>query len=236
MKKIFFLWLAIITAWMPLYGDESDMDYSHIDVEIPPFYLSEGPVVDVGRFSSGLASTKEEEILATIAKLKKDWNKLTFPELYVAAIRLYDLGYRKESVYWFHTARLRGRLFVKLADESKLGGIGSIAFELYHGHDAFAALIGDYINGYAFVDPDALMEIAKKIRKEGAEMPDLTASYPGVTFKKKSLWKKENEALLKGLDEMISTIKSERENIQRLRIENGTEAAFAKLENKELPD
>ena len=61
---------------------------------------SKGPVVSVGRFSSGLASAKLDEFLYH-RQMKKDWDRLTFPELYVAAIRLYDLGYRKKRFAGF---------------------------------------------------------------------------------------------------------------------------------------
>src|SRR5688572_24821292 len=101
MKKLLFPLCAALVAWFPLRAAEPTIDYSRVDVYISPFYNSQGPTVNVGRFSSGLAAVKEEEVLATISKMKADWDRLTFPELYVAAIRLYDLGYRKESVYWF---------------------------------------------------------------------------------------------------------------------------------------
>src|SRR5215472_16778347 len=74
-------------------------DPAHIDVYVMPYYNSKGPTIEVGPFSSGLAARNETELVATIAKMKKSWDTLNFPESYVAAIRLYDLGYRKESIY-----------------------------------------------------------------------------------------------------------------------------------------
>src|SRR5262245_5201872 len=74
-------------------------DPAHIDVYITPYYNSKGAVIEVGPFSSGLAAKNEAEFVATIAKMKKSWDTLNFPETYVAAIRLYDLGFRKESIY-----------------------------------------------------------------------------------------------------------------------------------------
>src|SRR5580704_3578676 len=101
MKKLLVVLYAVSAACFPLEATEPVSDASHIDVYVTPYYNSKGPAVSVGRFSSGLASAKEDEFLATITRMKKDWDQLTFPELYVAAIRLYDLGYRKEAVYWF---------------------------------------------------------------------------------------------------------------------------------------
>jgi hypothetical protein len=99
MKKLLFAFYVTSVAWLPLEAAESVRDASHIDVYVTPYYNSKGLSVSVGRFSSGLASEKEDEFLAAITKMKKDWDQLTFPELYVAAIRLYDLGYRKEAAY-----------------------------------------------------------------------------------------------------------------------------------------
>src|SRR6266478_7720222 len=117
MTKLLLVLCAVSVAWFASEAAESVRDASHIDVYVTPYYNSKGPSVSVGRFSSGLASAKEDEFLATITKMKKDWDELTFPELYVAAIRLYDLGYRKEAVYWFYAAQYRGRQFGILLDQ-----------------------------------------------------------------------------------------------------------------------
>src|SRR6266498_4601889 len=99
--------------------------------------------------------------------MKKDWDQLTFPELYVAAIRLYDFGYRKEAVYWFYSAQYRGRQFGVLLDQSKMGSIGSAGFELLQAQNAFFQLVGPYINGYAFGDTDGLVKVVERVQKEG---------------------------------------------------------------------
>jgi hypothetical protein len=142
MKKLLFALYVASVAWFPLEAAESVRDASHIDVYVTPYYDSKGPSVSVGRFNSGLTSAKEDEFLATIARMKKEWNQLTFPELYVAAIRLYDLDYRKEAVYWFYTAEYRGRQFGILLDQSKMGSVGSLGFELLQAQNAFFQLVG----------------------------------------------------------------------------------------------
>jgi|SRR6516164_1477956 len=88
-------------------------DPAHIDVYITPFYNSKGPTIEVGPFSSGLAAKNEPEFVTTIAKMKKSWDTLNFPETYVAAIPLYDLGFRKESIYWFYSAQISRASFCK---------------------------------------------------------------------------------------------------------------------------
>lgn len=95
-------------------------------------------------------------------------------------------------------------------------------------------MVGPYIKGYAFKDPDGLSEILKKVQKEGMRIPDLTAVYPGVVVKKKSEWQAANAALASSMGEFISTIMEEKENIKRIKQE--IEEKFAKLTSKELPD
>lgn len=234
MKKLLFALCASIGAWLPLRAAQPAIDYSHMDVYIAPFYTSQGPTVKVGRFSSGLASVKEEEVLATISQMRKDWDRLTFAQLYVAAIRLYDLGYRKESIYWFYSAQFRGRQFGTLLDQSQMGSIGSAGFELLQAHNAFYQLVGPYINGYAFGDADGLVKIIERVQKEGRKLPDLEAAYPGVVFKKKSEWESANNQLADGMGQLVSILKEKKEDIRRQRIEQGLEEKFAALSNKEL--
>ena len=186
MKQLFLALYVTSIAWFPLEAMKPVSDASHIDVYVTPYYNSKGPAVSVGRFSSGLASAKEGEFLTTIAEMKKDWDQLTFPELYVGTIRLYDLGYRKEAVYWFYSAQYRGRQFGILLDQSKMGSIGSLGFELLQAQNAFFQLMGPYINGYAFGDTDALAKVLERVQKDGRRIPDLQTTYPGVTFKSKS--------------------------------------------------
>ena len=55
--------------------------------------------------------------MATVLSMKKEWQRLSFVELYVTAIRLYDAGYRDEATYWFYTAQYKGRQFAVLTDQ-----------------------------------------------------------------------------------------------------------------------
>ena len=182
MKKLSLTFVGLQLASFALKAAQPEINPPHIHVYVTPYYNSKGPAVKVGRFSAGLASAKEDDFLATIAEMKKDWDRLTFPELYVGAIRLYDMG----SVYWFYSAQYRGRQFGVLLDQTKMGTIGSPGFELLHAQNAFYQLVGPYINGYAFGDTDGLVKIVEKVQKEGRQIPDLQADYPGVTFKSKS--------------------------------------------------
>src|SRR5581483_6315031 len=235
MKKLLLALIALNFVAFALNAAKPEINPSHIDVYVTPYYNSKGPEVRVGRFSSGLASAKEDQFLATIAEMKKNWDRLTFPELYVAAIRLYDLGYRKESVYWFYSAQYRGRQFGVLLDQTKMGSIGSPGFELLHAQHAFYQLVGPYINGYAFGDSDALVKIVERVQNEGRHIADLQAEYPGVAFKNNSEWQSANTDLADGMNQLISMLKDKKDEIRRQRIERGMEEKFSKLTSKDLP-
>src|SRR6184192_4382980 len=233
MKRNVIVVLIVICAG--LVAGQTITDPAHIEVYITPYYNSNGPAIEVGRFSSGLAAKSESEFLATIAKMKQSWETLNFPELYVAAIRLYDLGFRKDSIYWFYSAQYRGRLFATLIDQNKMGSIGNAGFELFQAQNAFQQLVGPYINGYALGDIDQLIPIIERVQRGGKTVPDLTKIYPGVTFKPKSEWDAGNKGLNEGMTKLLMTLRDQKASIKQQRIERGMEAKFSKLPSKELP-
>jgi len=234
MKHTLIAVLAVVVS-SGLVTGQTITDPAHINVYITPYYNSKGPAIEVGRFSNGLAAKSEPEFLATIAKMKQSWNTLNFAETYVAAIRLYDLGFRKESIYWFYSAQYRGRLFATLIDQEKMGSIGNAGFELFQAQNAFQQLVGPYINGYAFGDIDQLIPIIQRVQREGKVVPDLTKIYPSVAFKPKPEWDAGNKGLNEGLTKLLITLKNEKASIKQQRVEHGMEAKFGKLPSKELP-
>lgn len=207
----------------------------HIAIYVTPFYDSSGPVVRIGRYSAGLASHDERDVVTTVRQMKRHWKALRFYELYVGAFRLYDLGYRNEAVYWFYTAQYRGRLFATLADAKKLGTIGDRAFELYHAQNAFFELSGPVINGYAFGDVARLAGVLRRVERENGALEDLDALYPGVAFIPKSQWAAKNADLAAGLRELASTLSTQKTEIASQRAQNGTAARFSNVASKDLP-
>src|SRR4026208_1045169 len=228
--------LLVFIGCAGLAAGQPITDPAHIDVYITPYYNSKGPTIEVGPFSSGLGAKNEPEFGAAIAKMKKSWGTLNFAEAYVAAIRLYDLGFRKESIYWFYSAQYRGRLFASLIDRDKMGNMGDPGFELFQAQNAFQQLVGPYINGYAFGDIDQLVPIIERVQKEGQTVPDLTKIYPRVAFKPKSEWEAANKGLNEGLTKLLITLKNEKASIKQQREERGMEAKFSKLPSKDLPE
>jgi hypothetical protein len=226
---VVFLGYAVVAA------GQSINDPARIEVYVTPYYNSEGPTIKVGPFSKGLGANTEPEFVATIARMKQSWDTLSFPETYVAAIRLYDLGFRKEAIYWFYSAQYRGRLLATLVDRDKMGSIGDPGFELVQAANAFQQLVGPYVNGYAFGDIDQLVPIIEKVQVEGKKLPDMNKIYPGVTFKNRSEWETDNKGLNEGLGKLVETLREQKASIKQQRIERGMEAKFSKLSSKELP-
>jgi hypothetical protein len=137
-------------------------------------------------------------------------------------------------VYWFYSAQYRGRLFGALLDQAKMGKMGDPGFELFHAQNAFFQLVGPYINGYAFGDLDQLAGIIQRVQKEGRSLPDMKAAYPGVSFTKESAWKAANTELNNGMTELLTSLKQEKESIEKQRAQQGLEAKFSKLMSKDL--
>jgi hypothetical protein len=210
-------------------------DPARINAYVEPFYDSKGPKVVVGEFSKGLAANNEAEFVSTLAKMKQSWNDLKFPQLYVAAIRLYDNGFRNEATYWFYSAQYRARLFAALINKEKMGSVGAPGFELLHAGQAFQQLVGNYINGYAYGDLDKLRGIVTRVQQENKVVPDLTKIYPTVAFQPKGQWDAVNSAINDGLTKYLDYLKQQQATISKTRLDNGTQAKFGNLTSKELP-
>jgi hypothetical protein len=125
----------------------------HIGVYVQPYYEAArtpdaAPKVSVGAtFSELLASTKREDILAARDKILADPKQVTPMTMMVLSIRLYDIGMRDDSVFWFYVAKDR---FITLADvvDVQAGGLAQAAVAVKD----FAVLAGPFVNGYAFCD------------------------------------------------------------------------------------
>lgn len=135
----------------------------HIGVYVTPFYEAArtpdaAPKVAVGAtFSELLASMRREDILAARDKILADPKLVTPMTLMVLSIRLYDIGMRDDSVFWFYVAKDR---FITLADvvDVKAGGLAQAEDAVKN----FAVLAGPFVNGYAFCDIAKQGELRRK--------------------------------------------------------------------------
>jgi hypothetical protein len=213
-------------------GAQPTMDPARITAYVTPYYDSNGPSIRVGGFSSGLASRNANEVLATTRQMKRQWQRLSFPQLYVGAIRLYDLGYRNEAVYWFYTAQYRARQVSVLLDPTKIGNVGDPGFELQAAGGAFMQTVGTWINGYAFGNPNRLIATVRRVQREGRRIGNLHAIYPNVAFIDRRRWPAANTQLADGMDSLITYLERNKDQIARQRAANGTAAKFSHLTSK----
>jgi hypothetical protein len=229
--RVVALALASSAIGLPALAD----DPGQIGAYVTPYYNSAGPSVHVGLYSAGLATKNQAGLVATIRRMKKQWNDLNFAELYVGAIRLYDFGFRNEATYWFYTAQYRGRQFAALVDATKAGSIGDPGFELLHAQSGFFELVGPNVNGFAFGNVDLLATIVRRVQHENRNVGNLRAMYPGVTFLPASQWPAKNAAIDGGLGDLADQVVSRKSEIARERAQNGTGARFAHLNSTPFP-
>jgi hypothetical protein len=205
---------------------QKDADRSAMPIYVTPFYDSKGLKVSVGDNSEKLASADARSILEVSKELNKEKDKLRAEVMYVAAIRLYDLGHKDEAVYWFYTAQYRARVFTSILDKAKVGSIGSEAFELRQAYASFNQLAGEYINGYAFGELPKLEETLLKVVDEGKTVPKFGDIYPNVKFVPEESWSDKNKEASKGLSGLIEFIKTNADSIKAQRKNNGIEGKY----------
>ena len=135
----------------------------HVGIYVTPYYEAAHepggtPRVAVAKaYDALLASSRREDVVRARDGIAKDNALLTPMTLMVLAIRLYDVGLRDDSVFWFYAAK--NRYFT-------LEGVADVrAPQLAQVEDAvrnFAALAGPVINGYAFCDVANQQRIAAR--------------------------------------------------------------------------
>ena len=124
----------------------------HIGIYVQPYYEAARepggiPRVAVGRSFDALASNRREDILAIRDAIVRDPRLVTPMTMMVLAIRLYDVGLRDDSVFWFYAAKDRYLTLSEVVDV----GAGGLA-QVEDAVRSFSTLAGPFINGYAFCD------------------------------------------------------------------------------------
>jgi hypothetical protein len=217
--------LFLLLASTSSCGEQQPKPHA-IRMYVTPYYDSEGLQVNVGKFSKELASMTKASAQKTQQSLKSAWGTLSPETMYVAAIRLYDLGLKDDSAYWFYSAQYRAILFRRLLDPAKIGEIGSKAFELQQAYAAFHQLAGEYINGYAWGEPLKLAATVSEVQREGKTLPDVKTIYPDVFFADRSQWSKVNEEVNSGMTGLIDTMKNNGDEIKAKRKAAGIEGKY----------
>jgi hypothetical protein len=125
-----------------------------VPVKVAPFYEAaehreEKPrVATASGFDRQLASLRREDIVAVRDAIRAEPAVVSPVTLMVLAIRLYDVGLRDESVFWFHAARDRMATAAAVLDTSfrEIARVEATT-------RAFSLRAGPTINGYAFCEP-----------------------------------------------------------------------------------
>jgi hypothetical protein len=195
-------------------------------VYITPYYNSAGLQIAVGKHSAGLAVPNADGVRKTLAAMKSEWTELPVEAMYVAAIRLYDLGLKDEAAYWFYSAQYRAKLLRALLDPAQTGSVGSPSFELTQAHNAFFQLTGEFINGYAFGDPPKLAKTVATVQAEGNTIPALKTIYPQSVFVDEKQWPARNEQINAGLIQFIEYLTNSVAEIKRQRQQAGIEGKY----------
>ncbi len=142
--------LATISLVWPMLALAAE-PVREVGAYVQPFYEAgraqgERPQVSVGQqYNELLSSNRRENILAVRDMIIAKPAVVTPMVMMVLAIRLYDVGLRDDSVFWFYVAKERYIVMSEVLDVKTQA--------LAQADDAvrsFATLAGPVINGYAF--------------------------------------------------------------------------------------
>ena len=142
-----FLMMSSLALVLPASAEQ----VRSIPVYVLPYYEAakspaERPAVSVHKdYDERLRSTKREDILWVRDSIQKAPSTITPMTLMVLAIRLYDVGLRDDSIFWFYAAKGRYATLASVLDMNspKLSQVTQATKD-------FATLAGPAINGYAF--------------------------------------------------------------------------------------
>jgi hypothetical protein len=199
-----------------------------IPILVPRFYNSEGLLIDVGNYSQQLGTEDLQELTALAQEMARQKQELTPEQMFVLAIRFYDLGEKDQSVYWFYEAQFRAKLFLKSIDTTHIGSIGELSSGLLGSYEAFTKLAGDYINGYAGCDVDNWVKIAKTVQSDNPKPPELDKLFPDAVFVERSQWQGINDEVAAGLGVLIDRLGETKEAIRKDRAANNLDDRYCK--------
>jgi hypothetical protein len=196
-----------------------------INILVSPFYSSDGIQIHVGNYSERLGTTDLQELTSLAQEMSHQRDTLTPEQMFVLAIRLYDLGDKDNSVYWFYEAQFRAKLFLKTVDSAKVSS-GDPTYELLMDYDSFTASAGKSINGYAGCDVDNWVKIAKNVQDDNTAPPQLDKLFPDAVFVDSSRWQQINDDVAAGLGVLIDQLLQNKEAIKQKRAADHADALY----------
>jgi hypothetical protein len=213
-KKYFLLLaLGMLTAC------SSGNDRQRIGIYVEPLYNSSPLRINVGEYSKRLKSNSPKEMLKLAAEIKNRVDNVDGATLFVLAIRLYDAGEKDEAVYWFYNAQFRKNIFIQMATDIDPTGAPAAL-------QSFKDLSGKWINGYAAGDPDKLVATLLQVVKDVKNMGYIANAYPDFTFKPEGEQQAFVDNQIESYLEAAKYYTENKEEILRIRKENGLEGMY----------
>lgn len=213
-------------------GKESGREL-HIAVDVPPYYAQSGHRADVGAYSEGLSAADRNVVLETVGDMEKDWENLPVAAMYVAALRLFEIGERGRALYWYEGAKYRAALFMKLLDgSSEMNRMGSRAFVLSRAHTAFFLALRPYFGEYGLCDIGNYRETAARAASGRNGTPKLDAIYPGVVFLPHEKWPAAVEKVNEDFARQVERTAETYETIVKQRKAAGTQEQYCGEEDQ----
>ncbi len=203
-----------------------DLDNGKIPFYAEPYYNYKPLKINIGKYSEQLKTNNTTQLLDLANKIKADINNVSIETLYVLSLRLYDLGKKDESFYWFHTAKTRARIFVEALDPERISGIGSEAFELKQLFSVFNQIVGSYINGYGFNDVEKAASTMEMIKTEIKNIKFYTSVYKKIQFVSDTKLEEIKTKKEKDIEESINYFRSNKDEIKKKRIEAGIQDKY----------
>jgi hypothetical protein len=220
--------LPLIPTITPEPAPTQQVSDPPIPILVPPFYSSEDLQIRVGNYSQQLGTDDLQELTGLAQEMARQKDELTPEQMFVLAIRLYDLGEKDNSVYWFYEAQFRAKLFLKTLDSADMGSISELSSELLTSYNAFTKLAGEHINGYAGCDVESWVKIAKSVQDDNPRPPELDKIFPDAVFVERSQWQGINDEVAAGLGVLIDQLSKTKEAIRRQRETNNLDALYCK--------
>jgi hypothetical protein len=196
-----------------------------INILVVPFYSSDGTQIHVGDYSDRLRTNDLNELAGLAQEMAQQRDKLTPEQMFVLAIRLYNLGEKDDSVYWFYEAQFRAKLFLKTVDSTRVSR-GDPTYELLMDYNSFTESAGKPINGYAGCDVDNWVKIAKVVEDDNPSPPELDKLFPNAILVDRSQWQQINDDVAAGLGGLIDQILQNRDAIKQKRAADNSDARY----------
>lgn len=199
-----------------------------MSISVLPFYDSQGAQIQVGGYSERLKTDDLQRLTAMAQEMAQQKEILTPEQMYVLAIRLYDLGDKDHSIYWYYEAQFRARLFQQAIEPAQYISVNDRTFELTTAYDSFQKLAGEYINGYAGCNLDNWVKFAKMVQENNPVPPKLDQIFPNVIFVEQDKWQAINDEVSAGLGKLIDYISKNGGTIKQQRAQQNMDSQFCK--------